>query len=131
MAAKTSPGLRGQGQPRELSSGLLCSGRGALVREGRAGVWEHKPVRMDMLRLMSMCPSVTGASVGCLGILLSRILKINSPAGQMKGDPHPFCFLRYEVLHIATRLSKMEPQLVVSEHCYVPGRLGELSYIST
>ncbi|KAI4536742.1 hypothetical protein MG293_012945 [Ovis ammon polii] len=31
--------------------------------------------------------------------------------------------LRYEALHIATRLSKTEPQLVVSEHCYVPGRL--------
>lgn len=81
--------------------------------------------------LMSMCPSVTGASVSCLGILLSGILKINPPAGQMKGDPHSFCFLRYEALHIATRLSKTEPQLVVSEHCYVPGRLGELSYIST
>ena len=71
------------------------------------------------------------ASVGCLGILLSRILKISSPEGQMNGDPRSFSFPRYEVLHIAIRFSKIEPQLVITDHSYVLGMLGGLSNIST
>lgn len=38
----------------------------------------------------------------------------------MDDDPPFLCFPRYEILHMAIRVSKIEPQLVIIEPSYVP-----------
>lgn len=106
----------------------LCSGGCAPPGVGsRGSVWDYRPMRMELLWCTR---SATWGFMGCLGILISRIPNINSPAGSF-GSSHnglpSFCFPRYETPYAAIRVlfSKIEPQLMTTKHSYVPGMLHE------